>query len=45
MVTNNLLAGSTGFWEVDLKELGDNEVPTLAVCRRTFPTYRIMLEN
>ena len=40
VVTNkmNLLAGSTGFLGSKiLKELGDNEVPTLAVCRRAIP--------
>ena len=34
----NLLAGSTGFLGSKiLKELGDNEVPTLALCRRAIP--------
>ena len=34
----NLLAGSTGFLGSKiLKELGDNEIPTVAVCRRVIP--------
>ena len=34
----NLLAGSTGFLGSKiLKELSDNEMPTLAVCRRAIP--------
>ena len=34
----NLLAGSTGFLGSKiLKELGDNEIPTVAVCRRAIP--------